>query len=36
MLKYGVGNRMTGDAVDAALAMGDYYLIEAMIRYLNR
>lgn len=36
MLKHGVGNRMTGDAVDAALAMGDYYLIEAITRYLNR
>ena len=36
LLKHGVGNRMTGDAVDAALAMGDYYLIEAIIRYLER
>lgn len=36
LLKHGVGNRMTGDAVDAALAMGDYYLIEAITRYLNR
>lgn len=35
LLKHGVGNRMTGDAVDAALIWGDYYLIEAITRYLE-
>lgn len=36
MLKHGVGNRMTGDAVDASLIYADYYFIDAIIRYLNR
>lgn len=35
LLKHGVGNRMTGDAVDAALIWGDYYLIEAITKYLE-
>ena len=35
LLKHGVGNRMTGEAVDAALVYGDYYLIEAITRYLE-
>lgn len=35
LLRHGVGNRMTGEAVDASLIYGDYYLIEAITRYLD-
>ena len=35
LLKQGVGNRMKGEQVDAALIYGDYYLIEAITRYLK-
>lgn len=35
LLKHGVGNRMTGEEVDAALIYGDYYLIEAIVKYLE-
>ncbi len=36
LLKHGVENYPQQRLVDAALVYGDYYLIEAMIRYLNR
>ena len=35
LLKHGVGNRMAGEQVDAALVYADYYFIEAIMRYLN-
>ena len=36
LLKHGVENYPQGKFVDASLVYGDYYFIEAMIRYLNR
>ena len=36
MLKHGVENYPQSKLVDASLVYGDYYFIEAMIRYLNR
>lgn len=36
LLKHGVECYPQGKLVDASLAYGDYYFIEAMIRYLNR
>ena len=35
LIKHGVGNRMVGEQVDAALIYADYYFIEAITRYLN-
>ena len=36
LLKHGVENYPQNRWVDASLVYGDYYFIEAMIRYLNR
>lgn len=36
LLKHGVDNYPQSKMVDASLVYGDYYFIEAMIRYLNR
>lgn len=36
LLKHGVDNLPQGRLVDASLTYGDYYFIEAIIRYLNR
>ena len=36
LLKHGVENYPQNRLVDASLVYGDYYFIEAMIRYLNR
>ncbi|UOB16618.1 glycoside hydrolase family 88 protein [Abyssalbus ytuae] len=35
LLKHGVGNMPNGTEIDTPLSYGDYYLIEAMIRYLH-
>jgi hypothetical protein len=36
ILKHGVGNMPNNTEIDAPLTYGDYYLIEAMIRYKNK
>lgn len=35
LLKHGVGHKPENSEVDVPLSYGDYYLIEAMIRYKN-
>ena len=35
ILKHGVGNMPAGSEVDAPLSYGDYYYVEALLRYKN-
>jgi hypothetical protein len=36
ILKHGVGHLPAGSEVDVPLTYGDYYFVEAMIRYRNK